>query len=146
MVPLTARYGDFEARLEFRTVSGCSGFYFRVDETGGGTGVSGFQAEVDPSNETGGLYETSGRGWVVKPDPALMEVIYHAGEWTEMRVAAIGGNVVIRINGHLTAALENDSGRKEGHFALQLHGSQDLHVEFRNLWVRELGAGSISPY
>lgn len=134
-----ARYGDFEARLEFRTLSGCSGFYFRVDETGGGTGVSGFQAEVDPSFETGGLYETGGRAWVVKPDPQEMRAIYHPGEWTEMTVSAVGGDVEVRVNGHVTATLTGDAGRREGHFALQLHGGQDLHVEFRNLKVRPLG-------
>ena len=38
-------YGDFQARFSFRTVSGCSGFYFRVEEDETATGVSGVQAE-----------------------------------------------------------------------------------------------------
>ncbi|MCP3918639.1 MAG: sulfatase-like hydrolase/transferase [bacterium] len=133
-----ARYTDFEARLEFRTVSGCSGFYFRVDETEKSTGVAGFQAEVDPSFETGGLYETGGRAWVVKPDPEAMRAIYRPGEWTEMAVRADGRDVEVRVNGQVTAELTDDPGRREGHFALQLHGDQDLHVEFRNVRVREL--------
>lgn len=133
-----ARYRDFEVRLEFRTRTGCSGFYFRVDETDGSTGVAGFQAEVDPSPETGGLYETAGRAWVVKPDPELMQRIYRPGEWTRMSVVARGGDIEVRINGHVTAALTADSGRTEGHFALQLHGNQDLRVEYRNMEIREL--------
>ena len=133
-----ARYTDFEARLEFRTVSGCSGFYFRVDETGGNVSVAGFQAEVDPSMDTGGLYETGGRQWVIKPDPAFIESIYTPGEWTAMTVTATGGDVEVRVNGHVTATLVDDPGRREGHFALQLHGSQDLHVEYRNVEIREL--------
>jgi len=134
-----ARYGDFEARFEFRTVSGCSGFYFRVDEVGGATGVAGFQAEVDPSAETGGLYETGGRAWVVKPDPELMAAHYRAGAWSRMTVRAQGGDIDVHVNGQLTARLRDDPGRREGHFALQLHGHQDLHVEFRNVELRELG-------
>jgi len=132
------RFGDFEARLEFRTLSGCSGFYFRVEENGGGTGVSGFQAEVDPSYETGGLYETGGRGWVVRTDPELVKAIYTPGDWTRMSVRALGGDVEVRVNGVLTAGLEDDPGRREGHLGLQLHGSQDLQVEFRNLRLRRL--------
>lgn len=134
------RYSDFEARLEFRTLSGCSGFYFRVDENEEHTGVAGFQAEVDPSLETGGLYETGGRAWVNKPDPEMMKGIYRPGEWSKMDVRAVGGDIEVRVNGHLTSKLEDDPGRTSGHFALQLHGNQDLHVEFRNLYVRELPA------
>ena len=51
-----ARYTDFEARVEFRVLSGDSGFYFRVDEKGGAVAVHGFQSEVDTTLETGGLY------------------------------------------------------------------------------------------
>ena len=61
---------------------GCSGFYFRVEETGEQVAVAGFQAEVEPTFETGGLYETGGRGWVVKPDPEFIRSIYHPGEST----------------------------------------------------------------
>ena len=132
------RYRDFEARFEFRTISGCSGFYFRVDEVRGATGVNGFQAEVDPSMETGGLYETGGRAWVVKPDPEVMKNIYRSCEWNRMSVRASGANIDVHVNGQLTASLRDDPGRREGHFALQLHGNQDLRVEYRNLQLREL--------
>ena len=134
-----ARYADFIARIEFRAVSGCSGFYFRVDETESNTGVRGFQAEVEPNFETGGLYETAGRAWVVRPDPELVASVYRPGEWAEMTVTALGGDIEVRVNGTVTAKLEDDPGRREGHFALQLHGSQDLRVEFRNLRVKLLG-------
>lgn len=133
-------YGDFQARFSFRTVSGCSGFYFRVEEDETATGVSGFQAEVDPSLETGGLYETRGRAWVVKPDPELVGACYTPGEWADMVVTAVGGDVEVRVNGVVTARLTDDPGRLVGKFALQLHGGQDLHVEFRALEVRALDA------
>jgi len=131
-------FTDFEARFEFRVVRGCSGFYFRVKEVEQSFGVKGFQAEVDPTNETGGLYETAGRAWVVRPDPDLMLGLYEAGAWTRMSVRAEGGDVEVRVNGVVTSALTDDPGRREGHFALQLHGGQDLHVEYRGLELRKL--------
>lgn len=131
-------YGDFRARLEFRAVRGCSGFYFRVEERSDAVGVSGFQAEIEPSFETGGLYETAGRGWVVRPDPELVASIFEPGEWSEMIVTATGPDVEVRVNGEVTARLESDPGRRRGRFALQLHGNQDLHVEFRALEVTRL--------
>ncbi len=131
------RYRDFVASIEFRAVNGCSGFYFRVDESDKHTGVKGFQAEVEPNFEAGGLYETGGRAWVVKADPNLVESVYTPGEWARMTVTAIEDDVRVELNGVVTAELTDDPGRREGHFALQLHGGQDLHVEFRNLRVIE---------
>ncbi|MEM7306846.1 MAG: DUF1080 domain-containing protein [Planctomycetota bacterium] len=136
-------YSDFEAHLEFRAVRGCSGFYFRVEEVEQAVGVLGFQAEVEPNLETGGLYETGGRAWVVKPDPDEMRDVYFPGEWTTMTVRAVGGDVDVHVNGHPSASLRDDPGRREGHLALQLHGGQDLHVEFRRLEVRELAPDSV---
>ncbi|TDJ72975.1 MAG: DUF1080 domain-containing protein, partial [Planctomycetota bacterium] len=104
-----ARYQDFEVRFEFRTLSGCSGFYFRVDETGQSTGVAGFQAEIDPSYETGGLYETGGRGWVSKPDPKENKKWYMPREWNEMVLSARGHRIVVIINGHRITELRNDT-------------------------------------
>jgi hypothetical protein len=134
-------YDDFEVRLRFKIVSGCSGFYFRVKKSETNTRVIGFQAEIDTSMETGGLYETGGRKWVTKPDPALMEETYTPGEWTQMTVRAVGGDVEVRINGIITARLENDPGQGSGRLALQLHGSQSVHVEFKDLEIRMLDQG-----
>jgi len=53
-------------------------------------------------------------------------------------VRAEGGDVEVRVNGVVTSALTDDPGRREGHFALQLHGGQDLHVEYRGLELRKL--------
>ena len=64
-------YGDFAVKLQFLSRQGNSGLYFRVDEQGL-LGVRGFQAEIDPRNDIGGLYETEGRGWVVQPKPDLV--------------------------------------------------------------------------
>lgn len=142
-------YGDFEAVLSFRITEGDSGFYHRVEELGDAIGVSGFQAEIDPTPEVGGLYETRGRGWVVKPDPAMIEEMRsRGGEWLEMRVRAVGGDVDVFVDGHPTASLRDDPGRRRGHLALQLHANMDVEVDFRSLRIREIEGeieGEIEP-
>lgn len=132
-----ARYSDFEVRVEFRVLSGDSGFYFRVEEKGGRVAVNGFQSEVDTTLDTGGLYETGGRAWVVKPDHERMRELYRAGEWTRLRIRAVGRDVDVWINDEQTASLRDDPGRTEGHLGLQLHGGQDMRVEVRSLELLE---------
>ncbi len=132
-------YGDFEAVLSFRITRGDSGFYHRVEELGDAIGVRGFQAEIDPTPEVGGLYETRGRAWVVKPDPAMIEELRaRGGEWLEMRVRAIGGDVDVFVDGVRTASLRDDPGRRVGPLALQLHANMDVEVDFRSVRVRRL--------
>jgi len=130
------QYKDFTIRLKFKTVSGCSGLYFRVEKTKSNVAVKGFQAEIDPTYETGGLYETGGRGWVVKPDPEKIKKFYKPGEWTTMEVTAKGRDVTVKVNGHVTAELKNDKGRTEGYFGMQMHGGQNMHVEFKDIEIK----------
>ncbi|MCP4837560.1 MAG: DUF1080 domain-containing protein [Phycisphaera sp.] len=132
-------YDDFEAILSFRITTGDSGFYHRVEELGDAIGVSGFQAEIDPTPEVGGLYETRGRGWVIKPDPSMIEELRsRSGEWLEMRVRAVGGDIDVLVDGYPTASLRDDSGRRRGRLALQLHANMDVQVDFRSLRIRPL--------
>jgi len=126
------RFTDFTVRLKFRAVRGNSGFYFRVEPTGF-SGVAGMQAEIDEEKDVGGLYETNGRGWVVQPGPDDVRKSFRRGEWNTMTVSAHGGRIVVHVNGYKTAEVFDDPGRREGHFALQLHGGQDCEVWFKDL-------------
>ncbi len=128
------QFKDFTARLKFKTVTGNSGFYFRVDKAGA-SGVSGFQAEIDPQKDTGGLYETHGRKWVAQPEPEAVKKWLKPGEWNTMTVSAHGGRIVVNVNGHKTAELRDDPGRAVGHLALQLHGGQDVEVYFKDIEI-----------
>lgn len=130
----TRQYGDFAVRLKYLARQGNSGLYFRV-EKGGSAGVKGFQAEIDPEKDTGGLYETDGRAWVVQPKPEDVKKWHKPGEWNEMSVVALGRRVVVQVNGQKTAELLNDPGRARGFIALQLHGGQDMDVLFRDLEI-----------
>ncbi|NNC89637.1 MAG: DUF1080 domain-containing protein [Akkermansiaceae bacterium] len=132
-------FSDFVVRAQFKVTTGDSGFYFRVRKTASKVGVQGFQAEVDNTPEVGGLYETARRAWVRKPDPALIKRVFKPGDWNLLTVTAIGDDITVSINGVTVTELLGDAAcLKEGHFALQLHGGQDMHVQFREIAVLEM--------
>ena len=127
---------DFTVRLKYKAISGNSGLYFRIEEKGF-SGVSGFQAEIDPQKDAGGLYETNGRAWVSQPKPEDVKKWYKPNEWNSMTVSAHGGHIAVEVNGYKTAELMDDPGRKEGRIALQLHGGQDVEVWFKEIEIQE---------
>jgi hypothetical protein len=130
-----AVYEDFVVRLKFKTTAGNSALYFRTDETGA-SGVSGFQAEIDPQKDTGGLYETNGRSWVVQPKPEQVATWFRPGEWNEMILSAQGTKITVRINGKVSAEIDDPKGRRKGHLALQLHGGQEGLQYFKDLEIQ----------
>jgi hypothetical protein len=133
-------FSDFAVRLKFKSVQGNSGLYFRiaVDEKKF-SGVAGFQAEIDPKADVGGLYETNGRAWVVKPTKEQVAKYFKPGEWNDMTVTARGGDITVTINGTVSAELKNDPGKfRKGPLALQVHGGQDGLVYFKDIEVMQL--------
>jgi len=129
-----ASFKDFTVRLKYKAMAGNSGLYFRIEEKGF-SGVSGFQAEIDPEKDAGGLYETNGRAWVSQPKPADVKKWYRPNEWNTMTLSARGGRIVVNVNGYQTAELHDDPGRTEGKIALQLHGDQVVEIYFKDIEV-----------
>ncbi|NQU51749.1 MAG: DUF1080 domain-containing protein, partial [Bacteroidetes bacterium] len=82
-------YTDFELTVEFlQEADGNSGVFIR--STFDGTKVSGWQVEVAPPNhDTGGIYESYGRGWLVQI-PDEKENILKMGEWNKMKIKVVG--------------------------------------------------------
>jgi hypothetical protein len=128
---------DVAIRLKFKAIKGNSGLYFRVEE-GGSAGVKGFQAEIDPANDVGGLYETEGRAWVVRPKPDDVKKWLKPEDWNVLSVVAQGNRVVVQLNGHQTAEVRDDPGRSQGRLALQLHGGQEMDVWFKDIEYMKL--------
>ena len=132
-------FTNFILRAKFRVHEGNSGLYFRAEETNTNVAVRGFQAEVDRSSAVGGLYETAMRGWVRKPSPDVVEKILTHGEWISITVTAIDDDVTVSLNGTtVTELLGDKESLKKGRIALQLHGGQKMHVEFKDIAVLEL--------
>lgn len=132
------QYTDFELHVEYKAVKGNSGLYFRCEKVDDAVGVFGFQAEIDPEKDAGGLYETGGRGWVVQPSKEDVKRWYRPNTLNRMLVKAVGKDITVWVNGIQTAQLTNDPGRTSGHIALQLHGDMDMEVYFKKVRIKEL--------
>ena len=133
-----AYYDDFELTLEFKQeANGNSGVFIRSTVTG--TKVSGWQVEVaPPGSDTGGIYESYGRGWLIKPDPAKDKVL-KMGAWNKMKIRVQGNRVSTWLNGVSMVELEDDKiGEGKGSIALQIHDGGGIKVRWRNLMLTEL--------
>jgi hypothetical protein len=130
---------DFVATCKFRISAGDSGFYLRVSLIEKDPFCEGFQVEIDTSPETGGIYETNGRGWVAFPNAKLHEQSkYKAGEWADLEVRARGIHYEVFVNGTRITDLVDSAGRREGRLALQLHGDMEMDVAFKDLVLTHL--------
>ena len=131
-------YDNFELELEFKQeADGNSGVFFR--STVLGTIVNGWQVEVAPPNlHTGGIYESYGRGWLIKPDPAKDQYL-KMGSWNTMKIIANGNKVTTYLNGHeMVEILDEKIGNGKGGIALQIHSGGGIKVKWRNIKLKEL--------
>jgi hypothetical protein len=131
-------YKDFDLTLQFKQeANGNSGVFFR--STFEGTKVSGWQVEVAPPNhDTGGVYESYGRGWLVQI-PEEKEGYLKMGEWNDMRIRVEGGHVQTWLNGHPMVDFEDEKiAAGNGSIALQIHDGGGIKVHWKKLLLREL--------
>jgi hypothetical protein len=132
-------YDDFELSLDFKQeANGNSGVFIR--STVEGTKVSGWQVEVaPPGNNTGGIYESYGRGWLIQPDPEKDKVL-KMGEWNTMKIRVEGASVTSWLNGTEMVHLEDEKiGEGKGAIALQIHDGGGIKVHWRNIILKKLG-------
>ncbi|MEQ8218226.1 MAG: DUF1080 domain-containing protein [Arenibacter sp.] len=126
-------YDDFELTLEFKQeANGNSGVFVR--STVDGTKVSGWQVEVaPPGHDTGGVYESYGRGWLIKPDPEKDKVLKE-GEWNTMKIKLSGNKLTSWLNGTEMVSITDDKiGEGKGSIALQIHDGGGIKVKWRNI-------------
>jgi len=131
-------YDDFEVSLEFlQEADGNSGVFIR--STFEGTKVSGWQVEVAPPNhDTGGIYESYGRGWLVQI-PDEKENILKMGEWNLLKIRVVGDQVTTWLNNEQMVDLKDEKiGKGEGAIALQIHSGGGIKVKWKNIKVKEL--------
>ena len=131
-------YKDFDLSLDFKQISnGNSGVFFR--STVEGTRVSGWQVEVAPKgSDTGGIYESYGRGWLNRI-PDEKEGYLKEGEWNTMRIKVTGGEVTTWLNGHEMTRLTDDAiGKANGRIALQIHDGGGIKVQWKNIVIQPL--------
>jgi hypothetical protein len=131
-------YKDFDLTVQFnQEANGNSGVFFR--STVDGTKVAGWQVEVAPPNhDTGGVYESYGRGWLVQI-PDEQEGFLKMGEWNTLRIRVVGPKVQTWLNGNAMVDFEDAKiGEANGSIALQIHDGGGIKVRWKNLLVTEL--------
>ena len=134
----TGKYKNFELSIDFlQEAEGNSGVFIRSSIDG--TKIAGWQAEVaPPGSNTGGIYESYGRGWLIKPDKELDSVL-KMGEWNTMKIRAEGDVVTTWLNGTQMITIEDEKiGAADGQIALQIHDGGGIRVKWRNIYITEL--------
>ena len=132
------KYKNFILELDFFQESdGNSGVFFRSSIEG--TKISGWQVEVAPPGlHSGGIYESYGRGWLIKPsfgkDSSLI-----MGDWNKLTVKVEDSNVTTWLNGKkMISYSDKKIGDANGRIALQIHDGGGIKVKWRNIKIQNL--------
>ena len=131
-------YDDFILTLEFKQEdNGNSGVFFR--STLEGTKISGWQVEVaPPGNDSGGVYESYGRGWLIKPEPKKDKAL-KMGDWNKMKIKVVGDQVTTWLNGTKMISIQDEKiGKGKGSIALQIHDGGGIKVKWKNMNIKPL--------
>ncbi len=148
---------EFEAEIKMPVKKGNSGFLFRCQKAK--NRAWGYQAEVDTQDRkwSGGLYDEGRRNWFISPNRdhaasgaekaksiadfrAKAGDCFKQGEWNKYRIVCVGGSIKISVNGVLTTDVF-DQWDIAGYIGLQHHGEKGLVYKFRNIRIKDLGAG-----
>ena len=128
-----SHYDNFDLSVDFKQeANGNSGIFFR--STIEGTKISGWQVEVaPPGNDSGGIYESYGRGWLMRPDNAKDKAL-KMGKWNTMRMRVVNDNVETWLNGTPMITLSDEKiGSGKGSIALQIHDGGGIKVKWKNI-------------
>ena len=131
-------YKNYILELEFKQeADGNSGVFIR--STVEGTTVSGWQVEIaPPGKHTGGVYESYGRGWLIKPDLKKDKAL-KMGEWNKMKIKVEGDVLTSWVNGTKMITLTDEIiGAGEGGVLLQIHDGGGIKVKWRNIKLKSL--------
>lgn len=132
------KFKDFELSLQFKQeADGNSGVFFHSSIEG--VKITGWQSEVAPTGRwTGGIYESYGRGWLIKPE-AEKDKALKMGKWNEMKIRVVGNNVTTWVNGQEMITFTDDKiGSVDGIIALQIHSGGGIRVKWRKIKIKNL--------
>lgn len=132
-------YKNFELNLDFKQeADGNSGVFVR--STIEGVKVSGWQVEVAPKKNqtTGGVYESYGRGWLIKPDPEKAKV-HKNDDWNHLKIIMIDDTLTSWLNGvQMITITDEKIGEGKGSIALQIHSGGGIKIKWKNIVVNKL--------
>jgi len=141
-------YQDFDLSLRFKCeASGNSGVFIHTTfEPGTPKVIKGRQIEIDRAigRHTGGIYG-DGKGWIVWPAPEL-ETVIKPNDWNDLRITVQGNRHITYLNGvQMIDFTYPAPGSTTGVIALQLHSGGEGRMRFKDIWIRDLSAGSAKP-
>lgn len=131
-------FKNFDLTVDFKQeANGNSGIFFRSSLDG--TIITGWQAEVaPPGNDSGGIYESYGRGWLIKPEKSKDSAL-KMGEWNTMRIRVVDDHVQTWLNGELMVDFfDHKIGLAAGAIALQIHDGGGIKVRWKNINIEEV--------
>jgi hypothetical protein len=164
---------DFELKVDYRfaTGGGNSGVQFRsrmADVETRPWGISGYQMDMVAAGGTGsGVVYTEGGGFGLLPQAsavratadgtrmignlgtAASDAINASPEWNTYHIIARQNVIAAFVNGRMTAFLvdENRTGAQfaqEGLLALQMHVGAPFRLEFRNVYLKNIGEDDLT--
>ncbi len=135
------RFRDFQARFRCKVIEGDSGLFFRARrDPNHPEGLIGPQVQLHPLPDRGlgGLFETQGRGWLLKPSAEVASQVLSRADWLDGELTVRGSTVRVVLNGVVTAEWNDEHGLPEcGCLAIQMHGA-GCHLLWASLRVRGL--------
>jgi len=136
-------YSNFVLRVKFNPTAGNSGVFTRSHITGNspqtGPDIEGMQVEVDPTRNTGSIYESGHRGWVAMGTPDCEHAI-KPGKWNELEITERGVHYVTRLNGVPCVDFTDPHPNfTEGVIGLQLHTGGGVKIRFKNIYLKQIG-------
>jgi hypothetical protein len=135
-------YGNFVLRVKFKPETDSnSGVFTRSRITGNspktGPDIEGMQIEVDPTRNTGSIYESGHRGWVAMGTPACERAI-RPHDWNDLEIIEDGPHYVTRLNSVPCVDFTDPSPNfTEGVIGLQLHTGGGVKIRFKDIYLRE---------
>lgn len=124
---------DFSLRLKFRWMKGNGGVNFRNEQRGDLS--LGIQADIEGPNTSGWLYDNVKAAYVARNDSTPKW--YKANAWNDLLIEADSARITVFLNGRKTVDYLDAGGRRQGVFAFQLHGGQDMDVRFKEIEFRD---------
>ncbi len=131
-------YKNFVLEYDFKLeANGNSGVFIRSGIEG--TKISGWQVEVaPPGSSTGGIYESYGRGWLIKPSKEDEKILSPDG-WNKGKIRVSNDEVTTWLNGKQMVYLKDSKiGDGNGFIALQIHDGGGIKVRWKNIQITKL--------
>ena len=126
------QYQDFEVSLEFRFIDGIidSGIHLRNSDQIQ-IGISGSLKR----DMTCSPY-IPGKGYPV--EAKNIKKLLKPKDWNQMRIRAVGQNYTVWLQGEEVMKYKSSSAKEKGPIGIQLHGSRNMKIDFKDILVKEL--------